>query len=177
MPTPLKDVCCNHGDVDPISLEPISGLQHFFYLHSKSTGRVEACDAPAWLQYFGQTPEKWPSHPCTREKLDASDIWDCYLASVNALGNNHADVAQMRTDRVIAQVKEKCVQLRARSPLFQICIRVVRTMSEQPDEGTKLVEIVYDLVSSADPKQKINGASNRSLRATVPRNFGVSITR
>ena len=98
---PNPDVCCNYNDVDPISLECIKDLQHFFYHTSTKTGRVDAYDAVPWLRYFAKTPERWPVHPCTREPLEPKDIWDCYRVSVQVLGTLDDDVKSMHTHPVV----------------------------------------------------------------------------
>ena len=175
MARPSPDICCNYEDVDPISLEDIKDLEHFFYCTSKRTGRVEACDAVAWLRYFVNASKQWPSHPCTREPLEPRDIWDCYVVAHKVLGEWDADIMQMHTDKVVVQVKGKNVELRAQSPLFVICIREVMTVSE-PNAEQKQVRVCYNLVSSADLTSKRN-AEPYAITATVPPSFCVSITR
>ena len=173
---PSEDVCCNYNDVDPISLEEVKDLQHFFYCTSKKTGRVEAYDAVAWLRYFAKTPSRWPEHPCTREPLQPRDIWDCYVVAHGVLGEDDADVMRMHSDKVIAKVNGNLVELRAQSPLFVICIREVATMSEA-DADPKQIKVCYTLVSSSDPSVKRSNKHTYSIKVTVPPSFCVSITR
>ena len=175
MSRPLPDICSNYEDVDPISLEDVKDLKHFFYCTSSRTGRVEACDAVAWLRYFVKANDKWPSHPCTREPLEPRDIWDCYVTAYKVLGEDDADIMKMHTDRVKVHVEDKIVELRAQSPLFVICIREVVTVSE-PGAEKKKIKVCYNLVSSADVSVKHN-KEPYSIVATVPPNFCVSITR
>ena len=175
---PSPEICSNYDDVDPISLEDIKDLKHFFYCTSKRTGRVEACDAVPWLRYFVKTPSKWPEHPCTRELLEPQDIWDCYVTSHKVLGEWDADIMLMHSDKVHATVKGKCVELRAQSPLFLICIREIKTLSTEGEgeQETKKIQVRYNLVSSADVKQKRNDKSY-TIIATVPNSFSVNIVR
>ena len=169
---PSPDICCNHADVDPISLEDIKDLTHYFYCTTTSSGRVEAYDAVAWLQYFLQTPDKWPNHPCTRMPLQASDIWDCYLAALQSLGPTHADVVGITTNKVYAQVKGNVVSLRARSPLFSISICSLKT--DKSDGDTKTIHLTYNLVNSTNPTIKHN-PDPYTLTLTVPDRFSVSV--
>lgn len=170
-----KHVCSNYDDDDPISLEPVKTLKHFFYLSCPRSGRVEACDSIAWLRYFARSDEKWPTHPCTRQMLNAQDIWDCYANALNALGPDDADIMAMRRDTVTAKVVGRTVAMRATSPLFLICLKSIQTVSES-DPDTKTIEIRYSMAHSAHPNTNML-VTNKHVRVQVPKSFSISIGR
>lgn len=172
MERPNKHICCNYDDIDPISLEKVKSLQHFFYLKG-SNQRLEACDAVAWLQLFAKTPEKWPCHPCTREPLEATDIWDCFTVASKVLGTDHESVKLMRQTRIYVQKKGTNIELRVASPLFTIVIKSMSTIEENSEH--KITELKYSLCSSADKKKEL--VTEKVLRITVPSGFKVWVSR
>lgn len=169
---PLEEVCSNYHDVDPISLEKVCTLPCFFYVMDPCTKRVYAYDALAWIHYIVISKDNWPLHPCTRVRLDARDIWDCYSVAAKHLGMDHDDIKKIRSNEIRVIKKNSLLKFRPVSPLFVIRIHHIKKIE---DNGTdKVLHLKFDLASSANRENIVQ--ANITIKVNVPSNYMVGIT-
>lgn len=139
----------NYNEDDPISLETLSDLpvKKIAILKCPVNNKMFACDAVAWATYFANNHTT--NHPCTRQRLDPDDIWNCYLTAFPFLGTDIREVFQSSNLTAIRRGRSEddaVVIIRPVSPLFNVNMYDLRVVSET--ESTKKWLFSYALGDS-----------------------------
>ena len=154
----------NYHDRDPISLEPIARLstRSLFFVKDMN-GKMNGYDALAWLPWLvdGNRVD-----PCTKRRLSAQEIWECFIICHNLDPENDAVKKCMHTS---VKLKNSTTVVPT-SPLLNIRIR---SFGEIARSSTgKEVELVYDLIDSRDYTAYLE---NKKAIVELPLHMNLSI--
>ena len=127
----------NYHEDDPISLETLSDLpvKKVAILKCPVNNKMFACDAVAWATYFANNHTT--NHPCTRQKMDPEDVWNCYMTAFPFLKDDIKNIFQSSNlvgVRKEAYAADALVTIRPTSPLFNVHMYDLRIVQETDDK-------------------------------------------
>lgn len=149
----LCQLASNYHEYDPISFETLSELppRRVAVLKCPVTSRMFACDAVAWATYFANNHTT--IHPCTRQKLDPEDIWNCYLTAYPFLPEDIRTTFQSSLLTAVRKGRpgeDHVVNIRPISPLYMVKIFELKVIGANAATGKKKWLFVYALGDSRD---------------------------
>lgn len=192
----------NQDDVDPISLEAVSGLaEGERFVVEVAEGVRHAYDADAWLSHLvtSSVHQRERRHVVTRQSLSPTEVWACFHTCLTGMERAAAagDLKEEEEDerlkvclshhiagtRMLLDERRGRVKLHPVSPLFNMRVKRLAQVKDrpppspsptEPDVPLKRVRVVYDLVDSRDAKRVV--CEERSVEIVCPAADGISIT-
>lgn len=150
----------NYDDCDPITREDVASIPANRTLFMTVHDRLCAYDACAWIQHFALN--RPCTHPCTREPVPPSDVWECYFIAKIVQEQEGADedvqgaIEIFQSTKLVVNTSPRAdaptrILVCPESPLFDVKIlRLCALQDEKTVAGTEVKRIEYHLVDTRD---------------------------